>query len=333
MTIYLYRMQRIVVMASTLAALALGCGSVRAQPELRPRYLEWISRPWEMRYFIYVDQHRRWKHSQALAAKFTSERDQHPDTRNQFWWQQYFEPASIINISHWNLASQPELSGYPKDLAVVVIQFDKDGFVTTPHSFGRPLRGRLNNSSTMAVMLSAGDEIDAQYAYLDWWYLAHREDTPDGVTPALCNPEGLASYAGPRDDNYVYGDYYQADKSWLTTPPFNCREWSWQMHEAERPYIDVTSYGPPDSRYKKNYPHGTYIQEFVGWSRFDRQKPVIGKHADKWYCLHECPQGEAPGEIADIKAWAAANGWPVPKPPTRMPVFTDDPRRRGYYPD
>ena len=91
MTIYLYRMQRIVVMASTLAALALGCGSVRAQPELRPRYLEWISRPWEMRYFIYVDQHRRWKHSQALAAKFTSERDQHPDTRNQFWWQQYFQ--------------------------------------------------------------------------------------------------------------------------------------------------------------------------------------------------------------------------------------------------
>ena len=333
MTIHLYCVQRIAIMASMLAVLALGCGSLCAQPELRPRHLEWIPRPWEMRYFIYVDKHRLWKYSQALAEKSTNERDKDPATSNRFWWEQYFEPRALVKIPHWDLARDPDLVKYPEDLAVVVIEFDSEGWVTTPQSFGRPLRGRLNNSSMMSVMLSAGDELDAPYSYLDWWYLGRREDASDGTAPALCNGFGSPAPVAYIDETYVYGNYYKVGKSWLTNPPFNCREWSWQMHESERPYIDVTSYRPAKSTRTRNHPHSAYIQEFIGWSRFDRHKPVIGKHADKWYCLHECPQGEAPGEIADIKAWAAANGWPVPKPPTRMPVFTDDPRRRGYYPE
>ena len=106
------------------------------------------------------------------------------------------------------------------------------------------------------------------------------------------------------------------------------------MHKLERPYIDVTSYVPKEPRNSphNSYPHGTYTLPLIGWGTFDRQKPVIGKHADTWYCLHECPGGEQPGPITDIAAWAQANGWAPPKPPTRMPVFTDDPRRRGRYP-
>ena len=36
--------------------------------------------------------------------------------------------------------------------------------------------------------------------------------------------------------------------------------------------------------------------------------------------------------VKDFIVWAKANGWNAPKPPTRMPVFADDPGRRGKYP-
>ena len=114
MTIHLYRMQRIAIMASMLAVLALGCGSLCAQPELRPRHLEWIPRPWEMRYFIYVDKHRLWKYSQALAEKSTNERDKDPATRNQFWWEQYFEPRALVKIPHWDLRKIPSSLNIPR---------------------------------------------------------------------------------------------------------------------------------------------------------------------------------------------------------------------------
>ena len=302
-----------------LAAAPLG-----AQQQDRPSRIDWVLRPWEMRYFIHVDNEHGWKYTQKLAI----ERNQ-KSILPRFAWKQFFEAQTVLRIPHWNLAKDPTLDKYPEDLAVVVIGFDKEGWVTTPHSFGKPLRGRLNSMSPMGhIVLSAGDGLTDPVGELGNWFIGLNEDTADGVTPALCNNQGMYEPADPNDTLYVYGSHYSKD-SWGSIPPFACREWAWQLHDTERPYIDVTSYVPKEPQ--NGYPHGTYILPFMGWGRFDRAKPVIGKHADTWYCLHECPGGEQPGPIADIAAWAQANGWAPPKPPTRMPVFTDDPRRRGVY--
>jgi hypothetical protein len=81
-----------------------------------------------------------------------------------------------------------------------------------------------------------------------------------------------------------------------------------------QPYIDVTTYH--DKEGKK-----THIGRFIGWMGFDdAPRPVIGKHGDYWLCLHECPDGEKPGVIADIADWTGKRGWPMPKP---TPYFPD----------
>jgi hypothetical protein len=81
-----------------------------------------------------------------------------------------------------------------------------------------------------------------------------------------------------------------------------------------QPYIDVTTYH--DKQGKK-----THIGRFIGWMGFDdAPRPVIGKHGDYWLCLHECPDGDKPGVIADIVAWTSKRGWPLPKP---TPYFPD----------
>ena len=81
-----------------------------------------------------------------------------------------------------------------------------------------------------------------------------------------------------------------------------------------QPYIDVTTYH--DKQGKK-----THIGRFIGWMGFgDAPRPVIGKHGDYWLCLHECPDGEKPGLIADIANWTGKRGWPLPRP---TPYFPD----------
>ena len=302
--------------------------SLWAQDQPRPSRIDWVLRPWEMRYFIYVEQASGWQYSQKLAV----ERNQ-KSMKSFFSWEQYFEAQTVLPIAHWNLDKDPKLAKYPEDLAVVVIEFDKDGWVTTPNNFGKPLRGRLNIMSPGGyIVLSPGDALTDPVGSFGHWFIGLNEDTADGVTPALCDGDAIYEPMSSYQESYVYGSQYKVKPGWYSTPPFACREWAWQMHETDRPYIDVSTYVPKGHPYTKNNPHGTYILPFIGWSRFDRQKPVIGKHADTWYCLHDCPSGEKPGPIANINAWAKANGWNAPKPPTRMPVFTDDPGRRGKYP-
>lgn len=81
-----------------------------------------------------------------------------------------------------------------------------------------------------------------------------------------------------------------------------------------QPYIDVTTYH--DKAGKK-----THIGRFIGWMGFDdAPRPVIGKHGDYWLCLHECPDGEKPGVIADMADWTGRREWPMPKP---TPYFPD----------
>lgn len=319
-----------IVLALLVCWSMLSAAPLLAQTQDRPSWNRWIKRPWEMRYFIYVKSADSWQYLQkrAIESNKTPKRD-------DFDWEQFFEAQTLLRIPHWNLDKDPELVKYPEDLAVVVIEFDKDGWVTTPHSFGKPLRGRLNSLLPGRIVLSAGDALTDPASRVGEWFIGLNEDTADSVTPALCQGSRDMPPIDPiQVPSYLYGEYYKVKERWHSIHPFACREWAWQMHEADRPYIDVTSYVPKEPRKSphNSYPHGTYILPFMGWSRFDRQKPVIGKHADTWYCLHECPGGDRPGPIANINAWAKANGWTPPKPPTRMPVFTDDPKRRGRYP-
>jgi hypothetical protein len=284
----------------------------------RENWITWINRPWEMRYFIHVERTDLWKTGKDLAV----ERNATSKSMAGRTWPEYFDPTRVIPIPHWRLGAK----NYPEDLAVVIIEFDRDGWVTSPHTNPQRLRGRLNGLFYM--LLSEGERVSDRTYALGEWFLGLNEDTPLQATPALCGHLNMPSIF-PRDTAYLYGRYYKAEAN-ADPPPFGCREWSYQMQDKDRPYIDVTSYVPKAPQY--GYPHETYIRPFIGWSRFDRKKPVIGKHADTWYCLHECPGEDKPGPIADIKHWAQAHGWPVPKPPTRMPVFVDDPRRQGIYP-
>jgi hypothetical protein len=207
--------------------------------------------------------------------------------------------------------------------SVVTIGFDRDGFVTTPHTHPGPLRGRLNR--LQYITLASGDgPRDPQYD-LGLWFLGLGDISTDWA-PSLCD---IKTYPGPfskTDSQYVYGPKFDIDK-YSTT--FGCREWAYQLYDPGRPYIDVTSYIP---KAKDKDGPGTYIREFIGWARFDDKKPVIGKHENQWYCLHECPGGAGPGAIDNINAWAAKNGWPAPKPPTKVPMFPDPPAKPGAYP-
>jgi len=310
--------------ATGLLALLGVNGWAQDKPSPAPVNEVRLLRPWEIRYFISVRPNDSWQRAQQRANRD----NQKSKRRASFDWEQYFDATTILPISHWDLDKDPTLAKYPEDLAVVVIEFDKDGWVTTPNTYPQRLRGR-NRPSVFTNAIELTDDItrrDGESSVADW-FMGYDENTAEGVTPALCGGDQMPPLDGD-EDLYLYGRKYKIT-SWYSRAPFGCREWSYQMQEAERPYIDVTSYVPKEPKY--GYPHGGYILPFTGWSRFDRKKPVIGKHADTWYCLHECPKGEAPGPIADIAAWAQANGWPAPKPPTRMPVFPDDTRRRGAY--
>jgi hypothetical protein len=74
----------------------------------------------------------------------------------------------------------------------------------------------------------------------------------------------------------------------------------------------------------------TRIRPFVGFSRFDSPvKPVIGNHRGQWYCITDCPVGDAPGPIADMSAWLKRSGWPMPKKPKDVREFRDRPVKAG----
>jgi hypothetical protein len=300
------------VLAFVLLLWPLAASAESPLPERSP-INTWIERPWEVRYFMQVKQPSTWEFLQQLAAKNNARgRKLHQS------WQILFNPTHIVRIPDWSTGN-PE---YPHDQAVVVIEFDKEGFATTPNNDNLRLRGRLNEIRRIEL----SDETSGKVYELAHWFTGRDEDTPMEVVPAFCR----GAYEIPRvftekDDSYIYGNWFKPEAGgWLG---FGCREWAYQLHSSDRPYIDVTTYGPKNKR----YPHGTYINDFIGWSTFEARKPVIGKHADTWYCLYECPNGDSPGKIENIGQWAARNGWNPPRPPTRVPTFTDDPRRRGTY--
>ncbi|BAL95922.1 hypothetical protein [Rubrivivax gelatinosus] len=272
----------------------------------------WLDRPWELQYVVYVTE--RWGRSVRVAKELTETNA--PDDL-ELYWKTLFEPVSFHQSRHkW--ASPGE------GLTVVLIEFERDGKVKTPHHFDRPLYGRIDKR--LYVRLSPGDYATQPRFSLGEWFMG-LGDISTHWAPGLCNSKQMPSPFARTYSGYLYGPAYSP--SWGTAS-FGCREWAYQLGDPGRPYIDITSYFPKNADPGGS---GTYVFSTMGWARFnDDRKPIIGRHEDDWFCLHDCPGGDKPGLIPDIKAWAAKNGWPVPKPPTRIPVFPDPPAKPGRYP-
>ena len=282
---------------------------VKAGTSRRPGSHIWIERQWEARYVLFVTDADTWDRSRTRAARSNAELGQ-----TYFFWKEFFNATAGI--------APPIGSTLQEALAIVPIEFDQQGWVLTSNSHAGPLRGRINRLQYLT--LSSGDDPGTRNSDLGVWFTGLGDGSTEWA-PGLCRVDHKPDPAMVRSDIYLYGRLFKPDEFSTT---FGCREWAYQLYDRERPYIDVTSYVPKG----ETYPHGSYIREFIGWARFEDHKPVIGKHGNNWYCLHDCPKDGKPGPIPDIQAWAQANGWPVPKRPKRMPVFPDPPGRQGTYP-
>jgi len=268
-----------------------------------------------MRYFIYVESERGWDSAKRAAIAHNAKQGSRESKRRFFFWEELFEPSHLVKTN------APDLFGNP-NFAVVVLSFDQDGRVTSPHSRGKPLRGRINRLRSLG--LSDGEGLEDRLYYMADWFTGIG-DASTHWAPAFCHQDHLPNVLNVKSDEYLYGKLF---KPHSFTPLFGCREWAYQLYDSDHPYIDVTSYelGP------RGKPSRGYIREFMGWARFGDDKPIIGQHEGTWYCLHDCPGGEAPGLIPDIKAWAKRFGWHAPVPPTKVPTFPDPPAKSGTYP-
>ncbi|HZX29257.1 MAG TPA: hypothetical protein VFF16_19445 [Telluria sp.] len=178
---------------------------------------------------------------------------------------------------------------------VVALEFDRKGRLLTKHDASTVLYARRSVTDTIKL---TGEEVP--YFVAEWFQGLHGAGTE--FAPAVCGSSDRDRYHEDWDRDYDdYGN-------------FGCREWTYQLNESTAKYIDVTSYSK----------HGASIGRFTGWARFtDPPRPVIGKHRKRWYCLYECPAGEHPGPIANIKTWTRRHGFPMPRGPHEQPEFPD----------
>jgi hypothetical protein len=281
----------------------------------------WIDRPWEFRYVLIVESVTSFESRVDVENKTFASGKPIQDLYIQPY--AYFDPTRRIKTVR--LADDSETDNR-RNLVVLTIEFDEDGAVITPNRAPAKLFGRLNRIEK--IVLAAGNlptdfQVDIGELYVG-------PDSGAEATPAICNMDDTERRYKPRAQ---FDDLLGR---------FGCREWGHYLQNPRYPYIDVTSYEPKkfefleywefDPQTGKDELHTTDVRiaEFIGWGRFDiPPKPVIGQHVGKWFCLHECPDGEAPGLIPDIRAWADKRGWPVPKRPKRMPMFPDPPRKAG----
>jgi hypothetical protein len=307
------------LVGSVMAAIWLASGfdnacaagnSVSERPGGKPATHDWLQRPWEWRYILLVSDAWDAKVRNAAGNKATED----ADSREPRGLARAFKPAAVV--------PSPEYPTMDDPFSIVPIDFDRDGVVMTANNEAARLRGRVNR--IQSVVLSMGDEPESPRYLIGFWFTG-MGDVSTHWAPAICVANQIPDAAQVRSDGYLYGSLFKPNAQSTT---FGCREWAYQLRDPQRPYIDVTSYVPKDA----DFPHGTYIREFIGWARFGDKKPVIGKHGRTWLCLHDCPMGGQPGAIRDIKDWATKNGWPVPKPPTRSPTFPDPPAKAGHYP-
>lgn len=170
------------------------------------------------------------------------------------------------------------------------------------------------------------------------FFMGAPEAADPRYSPSMCST--LHGDTVPPEQGGRYGIPSKKD-TWYPSRFFGCREWAAQLYDTNRPYIDVTSYDMQEDYDKAPDKHGkyplkpvTYIKPFIGFSRFtDPAKPVIGKYGEQWYYVTDCPAGDAPGEIPDIKAWATRSGWTVPQRPKNPRAFMNKPLKQSRFVD
>lgn len=287
--------------------------------------ISWIDREWEYRYILIVD--FDWKIMQGLVQEDWTKKPLDVANQNVAG---YFNPTMVLVPAETGLPNASER-------AVLRLDIARDRTVQTKTLRGKTVEARLNRLRGI-VLAPKGEAppsftIDIGTLFLGAYYTAD-----PAYSPSICTDTDMK--ADPRL-NGRYQKKFKADSEYPLhgiNGNFGCREWAAQLYDSFRPYIDVTSYesGPDVTKPKKGggYTVGpvTYIKPFIGFSRFqDAPKPVIGQHLGQWYCLTDCPANTTPGKIDDIKAWAAAQGWPVPQRPKNVRRFINrSPRSEDF---
>jgi hypothetical protein len=251
--------------------------------EASSRSRTWLGRPWEIRYVLFAEEARSLQIEIEVSKKRNSEQEVPGKEKTYLHAAALFEPTATLTVP----GEEP--------ITVVLLSFDHAGRIVNRNSTLYKMSAKRNMLDDLVLIR---DDVPGArpYYFADW-----SQGIPGDVTfsPAVCISDDIRRY----EAGWNIGGY---------TGNFGCREWTAQLYARDQPYIDVTSYSP----------RGTFIGELVGWSRFeDPPKPVIGRQGKTWLCLHECPAGEKPGVIPDIKAWTAKYGYPMPERPRKQPLY------------
>ena len=270
-----------------LAALIFGASTTHAaSPEKkRDPSREWLDNRWEIRYVLFMDAQKYMRRSIQFAKK-----------RNAFDGKQS-EPYVYLNAKELFTQSTQVITSKTAHTATVLISFDRNGRVINNDPVLSQYTGKISLIRSL-VLTRNNEPYEKPYKIANW-----DQGIPgdSSFSPAVCSTL----------------DAFRYEINWKKDDPsghVGCREWTAQLYDPGQPYIDVTTYSK----------RGNFIGELVGWSRFeDPPKPVIGMHGKQWLCLHECPAGERPGVIADLRAWTRKHGYPMPERPPRQPLYPD----------
>lgn len=237
---------------------------------------------WPMRYVIFVDT-ESWYQAGVENWK---------DNPKRKGWMEGFIPVSFIKTQ-----------GAKERLAAMRIDFDKSGKVISKVINDVPLVGILTRSRRLELATPAD--------FLPPWLIT----TSTYLEPYQYDPnngdqdweEGRMTFCGHREMERLQiemiNDVDGPTEEYKLEPEeglFYCNDWSKQLANPDRPWIDVTSYEK----------RGPRVRKFQGYGLFGVTKPVVGKHYKTWICFADCPDGK-PGPITDIKAWSKQYGLPV----------------------
>ena len=237
---------------------------------------------WPMRYVIFVDTESWYQSSVRNSLKKTS----------KHVYMEGFFPAYFVKAQ-----------GAKERLAAMHVNFDNQGKVTSKTLNNIPLIGYTTKHKALQLTTPEGFaptwEIKP-FVYLESYEGSQLAEEPEWSIKrkTLCGydertrmqAELLAEEDGPAFN------YKLEPEEGI----FYCNDWSKQLANPDRPWIDVTSYEK----------RGPRVRKFQGYGLFGVIKPVVGKHYKTWICFADCPDGK-PGPIADIKAWSKKYELPI----------------------
>lgn len=278
----------------------------------------WIERPWQYRYLLDVDETASWDFARKSLAKKKAE-DPGKAYRYPIALPVYFDPQWTL-VPH---IPEDEAESLWPSLNIVRLDITKDRVVHQKPLNSDQLWARLNEDEN--IVLTPSETNPSYLVGFGEFFMGAREAPDPRYSPSICSTTHGDTV--PPGTTGRYADRLKATT--ISEGFFGCREWAAQLYDPNRPYIDVTSYEmvpdydkAPDKKGRRPLKPASFIKPFIGFSRFsDPPKPVIGKYGDQWFCITDCPAGDKPGEIADIKAWAARSGWPVPQRPKNPRAF------------